>query len=122
MNTARQYKDFPRLVGYTAEKAAEQEYADCPRPPKNRTYIIEIDNCGDAGTGSVSCNSSCQTCAQGPAEQQGSRSHANGARTLLGRLGLRHFAARVPLALVREKPVKYLALDLRQLGRCSDLK
>lgn len=107
----RQRRDLCRQLRYVAEKSAEREFSDCDNPPREHKVVLQSDPHEATGWANVSCNMACESCAEGPAEEQGDRSHANGVRSLLRQLGCTLLEAEVLVRRVRIRPVKYKAAE-----------
>ena len=103
----RQRRDLRRRVDDVAKKHAQRKYASAARPPT--TVAVRVRRNAPEATDEypLTCESSCEVCAEGPPAEQGDRSHADGVVSLLEDLGIREFEAEVILCRDKRPPFGY---------------
>lgn len=102
----RQVRDLRRRIGDVAKKFAERHFPGS-YVGRRHTVSVGIDADDPPGPVAVSCQTSCEACCEGPREEQGERSHADGARTLAIELGLHRCKAMVRVQRAGRRPGGY---------------
>ena len=110
-----QWPDLKRQIGYIAEKHAEREHAESTCPPIRADVPVQMDGDELVDEPLVTCSLSCETGSEGGPEEQGHRSHADGAWRLMRRMGIRSLAAIVRVGLERRRPLEYRMVDLTRI-------
>ena len=114
----RLLKEFKRQSGYAAKKHAERALGASSAPA---AYFVTMQFY-DMGMGNevnveLSCQSSCETRAEGPLDEAGGRSHGQGAYKAFRGLGATYARVVCHLGRVDKHPLKYqvVGVDLEEL-------
>jgi hypothetical protein len=106
------WRDLLRRAGDVAVKKAERDYAGRAYVSRRELVVINIntvDATAPAFRFPLSCSMSCETMAQGPLEEHGHRSHADGLWHLAAALDCTKVTIRVRVQCVRTNPVRFSA-------------
>ena len=107
----RQWLDLRRRLFYVARQHAERESAALSQLPDRRTVSLSFSTEETADQFPISCQMSCESMQEGPPEERGHRSNANGILSLMERMGYVRLGAIVELRQVRQQPARYRTVN-----------
>ncbi len=102
----RRLRDLCRRIEDVAKKSAERRYPDA-YIGRRHTVTVAIDAADEPESFPVGCQMYCEVSCEVPSEEQGDRSHADGARSLAIAMGLHRCVVRVRVRCVQRSPARF---------------